>query len=237
MKDLILGILLLAVCSTNSYADQSRKIQFRTLCLEPIKGLENVVLSSGKDPAKNQEVVLFTDVSPVASATFKTNEAIFYTLKPDSKGNPTRVEAGKATLGKSNRQLFLFIPGEGGEGKLPYHVRAYDDDQKTFAMGSIRAINLSPLPVRFVTAEATTPPIPPDNFAQFAHSKTVNEYNMYPVSVEFQSDSGEWVKGESLTWKGTDKKRDIVIVSEDKTTQVRAIQIFSDFPPWVLPVK
>lgn len=177
-----------------SYAQQSRRVEFRTLCLEQIEGLEKVVIPAGDGTSKNQEVILYFDVSPILKGFFKTDEVVFYAVKSGTDGKPLEVAVGKATMGKSNRQIFLFVPSGGGEGKLPYHVIAYDE-VKSFPVGNIRAINLAPGPVRFVLPEVTIPTILPDKFTQFCHSKMLDEYKMYPVSVEFKNPGGEWVKG------------------------------------------
>ena len=104
------------------------------------------ILDGGKSP----EIPLYTDVSPVVQGVFKTNEAAFYIEKAGPDGKPMLELVGKTPIGKSDRQLFLFLPGGKGEGKPVYQVRSFDDDTRTFGMGIIRAINLAPVPVRFV---------------------------------------------------------------------------------------
>ena len=232
MKKLLLTSLVLTVFSAALFAQEARKIQFRTLCTEQIKDLEKVVLVTGDESSKSQEVILYTDVSPVIEGAFKTNEALFCIEKTGADGKIQRVPVGKATLGKSVRQLFLFVPSGGGEGKLPYQVQAYDDDQKTFTMGSVRAINLAPVPVRFILSGEATPQIPPGKFAQFHHATKVDEYNMYPVVVEFLSANGEWVKGQSVSWKASEQRREIVITTVDMKFKQPSVLSFSDFPPW-----
>ncbi len=207
----------------------------QTLCLEQIEGLEKVILPSAKDPSGIQEVILYKDVSPVIAGVFETSEAIFYSEKPGPDGKPLRVPVGRTSLGKSNRQLFLFVPAGGGEGKLPYRVQAYDDDLGSFALGNVRAINLAPVPVRFQLSGEVTPQVPPGKYAQFPHSRKVDEYNMYPVAVEFQSANGDWVKGQSVSWKAIGSRREIVITLVDMKFRQPTVQMFGDVPPWTIP--
>lgn len=233
MKNLISGIALLAVCATALNAQQSRKIQFRTLCLEQVPGLEKVLLSTDKDPAKNKEISLYTDLSPVVEGVFKGDEAVFYTMKSGDDGISTRVEVGKTTMGNSDHQLFLFLPGGEDDGKLAYQVQAFDDDVKSFELGSIRAINLASLPVRFVMPESTLPLISPGGSAQFPHAKNADDYNMYPVSVEFQAAGGEWVKAQAVNWKANDRRREIIVMQNDGKSKQPTVKMFSDVPPWL----
>jgi hypothetical protein len=235
VKDLVLKILVIGAFSSVLFAHETRKVQFRTLCLEQIKDLEKVLLVAGDGKAKIQEVILYTDISPVVEASFTTNEAIFCIEKTGADGKPLQVPVGKATLGKSARQLFLFVPGGGGDGKLPYQVICYDDDQKSFGMGQIRAINLAPVPVRFVLSGEVSPQIPPGKFSQFPHATKVDEYNMYSVVVEFLSANGEWVKGQSVSWKASDQKREVVVTLIDMKSKQPTVQNFGDFPPWTGP--
>jgi hypothetical protein len=233
VKSLSLGCLALVISSSTLLSQTSRKIAFRTLCLERVNDIGTVVIP-GNNPDDSLKIELFTDVSPVTEGIFKSEEAAFYIEKgkgPD--GKPIRVLVGKTLLGKSERQLFLFAPGETGEGKLPYIVKSFDDDTKVFPMGNIRAINLSPVPVRFNLSGQVTPQIPPTKFAQFPHSAKVNDYNMYPVVVEFLSGNGEWIKGQSVSWKATDRRREIVVTTVDTKFKQPTVQIFVDFPPWM----
>ena len=232
MKKLYLSNVVLGLLCNLLMAQEARKVQFRTLCLEQIPGLEKVSLVTGGAQSSSQEVALYTDVSPVIEGSFSGNEAIFCTEKTGPDGKMQRTPVGKAVLGKSGRQLFLFMPSGGGEGKLPYQVNAYDDELTDFAMGSIRAINLAPVPVRFVLSGMVTPQIPPGKFALFPHSKKVDEYQMYPVVTEFLSANGEWVKGQSVSWKASDQRREIVLTLVDMKFKQPSVQSFSDFPPW-----
>lgn len=232
-KILSLGCISLVISSSALFAQTSRKIAFRTLCLERVNDIGAVVIP-GNNPDDSQTIELYTDVSPVTDGIFKTEEAAFYIDKgkgPD--GKPIRVLVGKTPLGKSDRQLFLFAPGEPGEGKLPYTVKSYDDDTRSFPMGNVRAINLSPVPVRFNLSGQVTPQIPSARFAQFPHSTKVNDYNMYPVVIEFLSGSGAWVKGQSVSWKATDRRREIVVTTVDTKFKQPTVQMFADFPPWM----
>ena len=215
-----------------SRAGEERKITFRTLCLEQVGGIDKVVIPTASG-GKGADIPLYTDISPVVQGVFKSNEAAFYIEKAGPDGQPVLELVGKTPIGKSDRQLFLFLPGAKGEGKPAYQVRSFDDDTGTFGMGSIRAINLAPVAVRYVMSGATTPEIPPGKYAQFPHSKRVNDYNMYPVVVEFRSASGEWVKGQSVSWKATERRREIVLTLVDSRFKQPTVRMYTDFPPWM----
>jgi len=233
IKSLSFSILVIALSVAASSAQNVRKIAFRTLCLERLAGMEKVAIP-GKVPPELQEFELFTDVSPVIEGVFATGEALFYIQKPPGlDGKPIHQLVGRGPLAKSNRQLFLFSPGEGGEGKLPYQIWCFDDDTTNFPMGNVRAINLSPVPVRFILSGKMTPEIPPAKHAYFPHSKKFNDYNMYPVVVEFLSGNGRWVKGQSVSWKATDRRREIVVTLIDPRFKQPSVRMYSDFPPWL----
>lgn len=233
LKSLAFGFLVLATSTAASLAQNARKIAFRTLCTEWVNGVESVVIP-GNSPEETQKVQLYTDVSPVIDGIFKTADASFFIEKPPGPdGKPVRELVATAPLGKSDHQLFLFSPGEGGPGKPAYSVRVFDDDLKSFAMGTVRVVNLAPVPVRFVLSGEVTPQIPPAKHAQFPHSKKVNDYNMYPVVVEFLSGNGEWVKGQSVSWKAATRRRDIVVTSIDTRSKQPTVRMYTDSPPWL----
>ena len=86
--------------------------------------------------------------------------------------------------------------------------------------------------MRFILAGSTTPKIPPVKYALFPHPAKVDAYNMYPVAIEFESADGTWVKGQSVSWKANDHRREIVVTLVDLKFKQPTIQTFSDFPPW-----
>ena len=228
-----LGCIALALSITASHAEGIRKVAFRTLCLERVGGIESVSIP-GVHPPDIRRFKLYTDVSPMIEGVFKSDEAAFYIEKPPGPdGKPIWELVAKTPMGKSDRQLFVFTAGEVGEGKLPYIVRSFDDDTKSFGMGNVRAINLAPVPIRFVLSGETTPQIPATKYAVFPHSKKVNDYDMYSVVVEFLGDNGKWVTGQSVSWKATDLRREIVVTLIDPKYKRPAVRMFTDFPPWM----
>lgn len=235
MTHLAIAALLLTVFNSISPAQTVRTVQLRTLCLDYANDIQSVVIPGG-GPKEVLKIQLYTEVSPVLVGSFTGNEAAFFIEKPPGPdGKPVRELVGKTSIGKSEHQLFVFQPGDGAAGSLPYLVRSFDDDTGTFAMGSVRAINLAPVPIRFLLSGQLTPQIPPTKYAQFPHSKKVNEYNMYPVVVEFLSGNGQWISGQSVSWKSTDRRRDIVITSVDPRFKQPVVKMFADFPPWMEP--
>lgn len=229
----VFAFIAVTLSMSVSYAEGVRKVSFRTLCLERVVGIESVSIP-GVNPPDIRKFELYTDVSPLVEGVFKTDEAAFYIEKPPGPdGKPVWELVGKTPMGKSDRQLFVFTPGEVGEGKLPYLVRSFDDDIKSFGMGHVRAINLAPVPIRFILSGDTTPQIPATKYALFPHSKKVNDYDMYPVEVEFLGDNGKWVTGQSVSWKATDLRREIVVTLIDPKYKRPAVRMFTDFPPWM----
>jgi hypothetical protein len=229
MKKFVLSILACAAVPTLSA--QTTKVEFRTLCIQLMPGLETLTIA-GEKAGESTQVKLFTDVSPVVQGSFTSGQAEFFAETAGADGKPVRKAVAKGPLAKSERQLFVFIP-TGSKDKLPYHLVCYDDDTKFFPMGHIRAINLAPGPVRFVISGAATPEVPPGKHALFPHSKKVNEYDMYPVVVEFKGADNAWVKGQSVNWKATDRRREIVVTMIEPKFKQPVVRIFGDVPPWL----
>ncbi|MCW1923215.1 hypothetical protein OKA05_11680 [Luteolibacter arcticus] len=228
----LLPLFALALSAASAFG-QGRKVAFRTLCLDHVKDLTELSLPAAKAGEGAVTVPLFTaSTSEVIESTFPSGEAVLY-VKGAGGATDKPVIAARAPLAKGDRQLFVLMPGPGGEGKPAYVMRAYDDDLNSFKLGAVRAINLAPVPVRFVVSGATTPQIPADKHAIFPQSTKVDEYNMYPVAVEFLSGNGDWVKGYSASWKASDQRREIVVTLVDGKFKQPVVKIFSDIPPWL----
>lgn len=225
------AIALLIATLATATAQSARQVMFRTLCLEHSGKVHEVTMPGSKNPAESVTVPLYTaDLSPVIEGTFTGGEAVFYSAEKDAEGKP--VAAARGPLAKSSRQLFVFVPASGA-GKPAYEIKAYDDDTTSFKMGSVRAINLSPVPVRFVVSGTASPQIPSSKHAQFAHPSKVDEFNMFPVSVEFLSGDGKWVTGQSASWKATPRRRDIVVTLVNSKFKQPEVRMYSDIPPWL----
>ncbi len=235
MKRLLSAVLLTSAILLPAASAQSvRKVAFRTLCPDHVDGIRTALIPTAK-PDETQTVELYIDISPITEGVFTSGEASFYAEKTGENGQSKRVLIGKAPLGKSNRQLFVFLPGKPAGSDLPYAVYSFDDDTDTFPMGHVRAINASPVPIRFLLAGDLTPQIPPTRHAMFRHSSKVNEYNMYSVVTEFLGANNQWVKGQSVSWKAAEQRREIVITSIDLRFKRPVVRLFTDFPPWMEP--
>lgn len=237
MKYPILAALVLAASSVTLFAQKASKapkIQFRTLCTEQVADLDNVMVETNIKGVKPQKITLFSDLSPVVEASFKTPEVTFYTEKTDANGNKEHVPAGKVTPSKAIHQLFLFLPGTAGKDELPYHVEAFDDDEKSFPLGKIRVINRTGQALRLKLGEDKHPAVPAGESVQLAQCSKPNEYNMYPVIVERQKkDSEEWEQIYTANWKASEKRREIAVLTTDPSTEQLIVRLFSDVPPWV----
>jgi len=229
MKKLVLPFL--ACLAFSPLSAQTAKVEFRTLCIQLLPGLDTLGMA-GEKAGETTPVKLYTDVSPVVQGSFSAGQAEFFAETTGTDGKTARKVVAKGPLAKSERQLFVFIP-TGSTDKLPYHLVCYDDDTKAFPMGHIRAINLSPGPIRFELAGARTPEVPPGKHALFPHSKKVNDYDMYPVVVEFKGADGTWVKGQSVNWKSTDRRREIVVTMIDPKFKQPVVRLYGDKPPWL----
>lgn len=231
MKKLF-ALPLLLVSLLPVAAQNVRQIQFRTLCLEHVEGRHEINMPGQKDPKEMVSIPLYTaSISPVIEGAFSGGQAVFYSPEKTSDGKPVVIARGN--LAKGSRQLFFFLPSGGGENKPAYEIRAYDDDTTSFKMGSVRAINLSPVPVRFTVSGAKSPEIPPNKHAQFPHPSKLDEYNMYPASVEFRSGDGNWVTAQSASWKASQRRREIVVTLVNSKFKQPEVRIYSDIPPWL----
>ncbi|MCW1887435.1 hypothetical protein OKA04_22050 [Luteolibacter flavescens] len=233
MKIHTIPLLALAACvlpSSALHAQEARTVRFRTLCLEQTAGVTSVHLPAAKSGADAVEVPLYTgSLSPEIVGNFTGKEAVF-TGAPGADGKPAVM--AKVALASSSRQFFLFLPAKSG-GAKPYEVMAFDDDTDSFKPGHIRSINLAPVPVRFTIAGKASPPVPPSKQMIFPQAAKKDDYNMYPVVVDFASAGDKWFKGYSASWKASDTRREIVITLIDPKFKQPVVKCYPDLPPWL----
>lgn len=211
-----------------AHAQDVRKVAFRTLGLEPIPELRELHLPAATPKGKALAVpILAVSLSPVFEGEFKGNEAVFF-----AKAGDVSTLVAKGKLAKSKRQVLFFKPVKNEQGKDSYEVHAFDDDLADFKFGSIRVINLSPKEVRFNMAGKEMPSVPPGGSAIYPQAKDVDEFNIYPVTVETRGDGDAWAKVYSASWKASDRRREIAFVQYEERFQQWPVTLISDDPPW-----
>lgn len=221
------AVFLLSIAA--AHAQNVRKIAFRTLGLEPLPGMNEVHLPAASPKGKAVAVpILSLSLSPVLEGEFKGDEAVFY-----AKPGDTSAPVAKGKLAKSKRQVLFFqvVKNEKGEGH--YEVHAFDDDVADFKLGSVRAINLSPKEVRFNMAGKAMPPLSPNGNAVYPQAKDVDEFGMYPLTVEAKGEGDAWAKVYSASWKASDRRREIAFVTYEERFQQWSVTLLSDDPPWL----
>ncbi len=234
MRNSLLTVLAVAASSAVFAAPSARAqeasgraVSFRVICPEHRDGITSAFLASpqGEDPGE----------IPLLSGNF-TGE--YKSRFPDNKvtlvaggGDATIVAEGK--LASAARQVFLLLPDPAG--KHPYRILAMNDDERTFPMGGVRILNLCPGPVRFTIAGAEQKPISPGQITIYPPVKTVDEWNMYQVFIDYGTPEGGWVRVSTPSWKGTELKRDFVITTLDPRSRQPRIYNFKDIPPWRRP--
>ncbi len=234
MRPIPLSAAALVLSVAIASAQGARKVAFRTLCPEPLPGVTELWLPAATPKGEAVSVPLYAGApSQVVEGNFKGDDAVFFAIAPDPAAKTAPTPAARGKLGKSKRQLLVFLPSTAGEGAPDYEIRAFDDDTTDFKLGSVRAINLSPQPVRFTMAEVTLPAIPASEHAQFPAPKKADEYGMYAVSVELQEDGGNWRQVYSASWKTSDRRREIVFVQIDGKSKLPMVKLVNDDPPWL----
>ncbi|MEK7953573.1 hypothetical protein [Luteolibacter soli] len=221
------AIFLLSIAAVS--AQEVRKIAFRTLTLEPLPGLNELQLPPATPKGKSVTATLYVAaLSPVVEGEFKGDEAVFVV----KAGDATKPVA-KGKLAKSKRQVLLFQPVKNEQGESSYEIHAFDDDLDVFKLGSIRVINLSPKEVRFTMGGKELPPLPAGDNVIYPRVKAVDEYEMYQVNLEAKVEGTEWTKVYAASWKASDQRREIALVTYDDRFKQLAVKLMSDDPPWV----
>ena len=210
-------------------AQQARKVQFRTLGFAHATGATELFLAGAKAKDGPLAIPVYTgSISPVIEASFAGPEAVFTGKEPGSK------PLARAMLGKSARQLFFFVPAKEGSATA-YDVQVFDDDTKDFKLGAIRAINLAPVAVRFTLGKAAAVEVGAGKSVIFPQSATKDEFNMYPVAMEYGEAEGKWIMAYASSWKAIPERREIVVSYLEAGSTTPTVKSYSDIPPWTEP--
>lgn len=211
------------------HAQEVRQVAFRTLCMEPLPGANELWLPPADAKGKALPVPVFASaLSPVIEGKFKGGEAVLFS----KAGDPASAIA-KGKLATSKRQVLFLVPAKDDKGADFYEIRAFDDDTNHFKPGSVRAVNLGPAPVRFTMAGTTSAAVPEAGSAIFPPIKEVDEYGMYPVAVEVQGEGDSWTKVYSASWKTSERRREIVVVRFQEQFKQWDVRLMTDDPPWL----
>lgn len=227
---IILSFTLLVPSLATAQQDAGRVVKFRVLCYEHIEGTlgANVMAENGNPVA----VDFYTGgFGPQLNGRFTDGKARFFVESPGPDGKPKRTVVAEGNLVDSAVQMFLLFPEKKEQGSH-YRILAFDDQEKSFPMGSTRVINLAAQPVRMTFAGAVMPPIKPGGVQTFPQVKAVDEWNMFTANIDLGLEDGQWATIATQSWKASDRKRDWVITHVDPLTRSPAIRLYQDIPPW-----
>ncbi len=145
------AILIAApVADAQQPEDEQPGLRIRGLSFQLEKPLAEIY---AHDPSSNEAGVKVAvksylnhevDIVPVRGT------ALVFTTKPDpASAKSTADLVAKVSLPANLKAgIFMFLPGSGRPGDPPNRVLVIEDQMKVFPRGSLKILNLSPLPVR-----------------------------------------------------------------------------------------
>ena len=233
---LLLLAALLACGTPAPGQDRGREVIFRVLCFEHVGGLTSAYAQAAGKEGGKVEVPLFTsEFSGEFKGLFAGGKASLFTEEPGPDGKPARKVVAQGPLANAPRQAFILVPATAPAAGLVYQIVAWDDRESAFPMGGTRVVNFAPFPVRLHLAGADLPPIPPGGSRVYPQVKTVDEWNMYSVRIDFATAADTWVPVATQSWKASPRKRDWVITRFNPANRQPVIRLYQDVPPWRLP--
>lgn len=233
MRKIIFPLLTLLVGQPLTAREKTHEITVRTLCFSQVDGIKS--LSHFAPRRKSATEVPLWVGAPSEDIELKIEGDIlnFYILAKDEDGKEVKKIAAVGKAKESKRQLLLFLPAKEDAGiveEAPYRILSFDDDVKSFPMGSIRLVNDTDTAVVFTlgehdkTLEAGASEIVPQ-------PTEVDEYNDYSFSVEIVTEEGRQTVRQTRA-KAIDSKRDMaVIVLGDNERP--SVSFYKDIPPWI----
>lgn len=230
---LLTALVGLSFTAVTVAADEAREIEFRVLCLGFLDDVKAGEIASGESGKKLEVDLTVGRFSEQFKTSFSGDTV---TLSIDDKKAPKgRRVVASGELSKSKRQVFLFVPDPAEDRS--YRILAMDDDERSMPMGSVRVVNLSGSPIRVnldgkgLDGEELKP-IEDGQFESYPPVKDSDEWGMYQVALEMGLPDGEWFPFMSPSWKRSELKRDLVVITFDERVQQPNVHSYKDIPPW-----
>lgn len=217
--------IVFAAAPQISHAQDNKPVTFRVLCFDHQAEIKYVSMLSPGGGAPTQIPLPTSNFGQETKGVFGGGMVRFYA---ENSQPPKVVAEGK--LASNDRQVFLLLPSP--DPKIPYRIYALNDDEKSFAMGSTRVLNLAPVSIRLNIGGANLPPISPGALAMYPMVKTADEWGMYPALIQFENGKGGWRTVSSQSWKASDTKRNLVITLVEPKMKEPAVRLYQDLPPW-----
>lgn len=211
---------------------ETRKITYRTLCLAWAGDVRTLHLLPPGGTGGSREIPLFTEIFSLPEEAEVDPSGVRFSV--DAAG--TRL-LPPVKLPDSGRVLFLFVPSPGSKDG-PYRIAAFAEDDDSFPPGSVRLLNLSPVPVRFELGEHEGEKgglVAPGKTGLIRSIRKVNHLNAYDAKVTRRDPDGKFVLFYNSRWRSVATKRDLAIACPDPRTGQPAVLLFEDAPPAEIP--
>lgn len=145
-------------------------------------------------------------------------DSLVFTKTADPAGikDSANIVAKTRLPGGFRSGIFMFLPGTGKAGDPPFRVLVIEDNKKAFPPGSLKILNLSPLPVSIMLEKETF------NFKS-GETKLIEDPPVGPsqssgmVAKAFKD--GEWRKIGSGVWPHPGSKRVLQVLFENPKSQ------------------
>ena len=212
--------LIFLFCSPLS-AKEARSITIRTLCLEHVDGLKTLYFKSSE---KTGEVIAIPIWERGLSDDIRLNvsgdELLFYAPVQEGDGKKEDpVARGKAS--SEARQLLFFVPEK--RSGLSYRVISYNDDTRTFPMGSTRLLNVSHSTAHFKLGEIEKA-VEPGATTIAPMPRMLNRFKDYNLMIELESDKGRYLVRQTRG-KSSKRKRDMAVVYIDADSKRARVKL------------
>lgn len=232
MTSRILAPLLLWTVTTAVALAEATNVKLRTLCLQRIDGIKEVLLVSG-DPAnpKLTPLPLYTsDYSDEVAVTMNSKTVRFAIKKTNGKGEEELQIVAEGQLNDGARQVAVFLPS--GKKKQPYRTLFMNESATEFPMGSTRIVNYTSANVQFIIGEHGLM-LKPGKVGMVPLPQKVNSMNQCTVKLYYQDNNGVWILSNSSGWKVSDRTRTMALTYIHPRTKRPTVNSFRETPPWL----
>jgi hypothetical protein len=226
---MILRHFLAAVClliPSVLSAQEAPTIQVSVFCFRYAGSLQSLELKSGAESTATVELSTANLVGPV-KAVVENGSVTFFQKPITEDGAPLPAAAIKLPAGCA-RAVVVLVPAAEGEA-LPYRGFAFDHDGRSFPMGSMKIVNLSPYPVRWNIGGKVTG-LKPGGIEGFQPKGEPGSNQN--VVFQFQKDE-RWLPMTTTRWAVRDDRRYLMCIYEDPATRRMGLRSIPDrtLPP------
>lgn len=208
----------------------TREIHLSVACFRYVNGVNKAQLPSVEGEERVELAFFQGGFTIPQKVKIQGNTVNLMVEQPAADGTMTMKKIAGATIQENMREVSLLLLPAPPESDLVYNALVMPR-QTEFPFGQVMTMNLTTTNVKFAIGKKLVE-LPPKAIRISDPKADIDDFNMYPVAIAFQTpDGSQWVTTHTTRWQWNERIRQVAIAWYDEQAKKTEVTTMRDIKP------